>query len=151
MLDRIAKAVLGGLLAAALSAGGSAAQAPAPAQTYLISLSLVEALVAIDKTDLSAVFSFVPEQNAPMALATYLMGDHGALKRFLKKCRKDYDAAQGINEWDKQVLLYLVGLDASGLASSGMKKVPEGLMKKVSETSLLPGVPLEVVVQKRAL
>ncbi|MEK9146169.1 MAG: hypothetical protein AAB339_11220, partial [Elusimicrobiota bacterium] len=68
-----------------------------------------------------------------------------------KKCRKDYDAAQGINEWYKQVLLYLVGIDASGLGSEGMKKVPEGLMKKVSETSLLPGVPLEVVVQKRAL
>ena len=150
MYNRIAKAALGGMLAAALWASGSTAQAPIPAQTYIISLSLVEALVAIDKTGLSAVFSFVPEQNAPMALATYLMGDHGALKRFLKKCRNDYGAAQGINEWDKQVLLYLVGLDASGLSAAGMKKVPEKLMTKVAETSLLPGLPLEVVVQKRA-
>ena len=85
MSKGLAKAALGALLAAALSAAGSEAQAPAPAQTYLISLSLVEALVAIDKTDLSAVFSFVPEQNAPMALATYLMGDQRALKRFIKK------------------------------------------------------------------
>lgn len=138
------------LLALAVSVPGSAAQAPASPQTYIISLSLVEALVAIKGTDLSAVFSFVPEQNAPIALATYLMNNQGALKRFLGKCEKDYEAAQGINDWDKQVLLYLVGLDGSGAAGSGMKKVPERLMKKVSEMSLLPGLPLEIVVQKRA-
>ena len=160
------RAFLTALLAAALGAGPAAAQqnptgqtrapqAAAPAvlapQGQVIGLSLLEALVAIEHTDLAGIFGFVPEQASSFAMADFLLRDQKSLKLFIKKCEKDYKKAKGISIWDKQVLLHLVTIDASGAEVMGMKKIPAGWMDRINTLSLVEGLPLEIVVQRRGL
>ena len=153
------------LLAAVLGAGPAAAQpntaaqarapqapaqaAPAP-QGQVIGLSLLEALVAIEHTDLAGIFGFVPEQASSFAMADFLMRDQKSLKLFIKKCEKDSKKANAISIWEKQVLLHLVTIDASGAEAMGMKKIPAGSMDQINTLSLVEGLPLEIVVQRRA-
>ena len=159
------KALWTALLAAVLGAGPAAAQsntagqarapqAAAPAaqapQGQVIGLSLLEALVAIEHTDLAGIFGFVPEQASSFAMADFLMRDHKSLKLFVKKCEKDSKKANAISIWEKQVLLHLVTIDASGAEAMGMKKIPAGWMDRVNTLSLAEGLPLEIVVQRRA-
>lgn len=139
-----------GLLAA--MAAGAAAQPPVPgtAQGGVVNLSLVEALVAVDAQDLAGVFSFIPEDQAPMALADYLMHDRKALKRFVRKGEADLKRSQGINEWDKKVLLYLVGMDSQALLPLGIERIPPSWRARVNALSLAPALPLNIIVQQRA-
>jgi len=148
MMKVFAAAVLTAALV--LPAAAQAPNVPAPAQPpqQIINLSLMEALITVERVDMAGVFSFVPEVNTPLAFADYLLRSLGSLKRFIKKCRKDYKVAQGISEWDKQVLLYIVGLNPSSVAL-GFEQVPEGRMKEVGELCMLPGIPLQVIVQRR--
>ena len=140
--------------------GGAAASAAAaeadggrwtPNAPQVINFSLVEALSAMDEQALGGIFSFVPEDKTSMALAVYLMQDRKGLKLFLKKVAKDRKEAQGINGWDKEVLLYLVGMGSSSVSPLAAKPIPRSWMKRIQELSLEPALPLEVIIQRRAL
>jgi hypothetical protein len=139
------------LAAAALAQGPAPKALPSPAQQpqQIVNLSLVEALSAVEKPELAGIFGFVPEANAPFALADFLMRDRSSLKRFIKKCREDYKVAQGVNAWDKQVLLFLVGLNGSA-PMMGLKPMPESWMDRVNDLALAPGLPLQIIVQRRS-
>ncbi|MBI5244586.1 MAG: hypothetical protein HY922_13040 [Elusimicrobia bacterium] len=140
-------ALLAASLAVSLALPAAAQEAVPMGQ--VINLSLVEALVAVEHADLSGIFGFVPEEAAGFALADFLMRDHKSLKRFIQKCEKDYKQAHGTSLWDKQVLLHLVTINASGAAPMGVKRIPAKLMDRVNTLSLVDGLPLEVVVQRR--
>jgi len=124
------------------------ARAPAP-QGQVIGLTLLEDLVAIGHTDLAGIFGFVPEQASAFAMADFLMRDHKSLKRFVKKCEGDFKKAHGVSLWDKQVLLHLVTINASGADAMGMRKVPAPWMDRINTLCLVEGLPLEIVVQRR--
>lgn len=134
-------------LAGSLSAQGEGQQLPV--QTQIINLSLLEALVAIQATDLAGVFGFIPEDQSAMAMADYLMHNHRALKKFVKKGERDFKEVQGVNDWDKQVLLYLIGINNSVSLPVGVERIPAGLMRRINELGLAPGLPLQIMVQKR--
>lgn len=138
-------ALLAGLLAAPLRAQPQGAVAP----PQIIDLNLVEALVAVRRPELGGIFAFVPAEHAPLALADYLIQDRRALKLFLKKGRKDFEEVQGVNEWDKKVLLYLVGM-ASGPLPPGIKPVPKKVVKEIGALSLAQPLPLQIMTQRRA-
>ena len=57
-------------------------------------------------------------------------------------------AAAGINEWDKEVYLYIVSINATG-SSMGIEPLPEKVLDKVSTLSLAPGLPLAAITMKR--
>lgn len=137
-------------------AGGIGAAQPRPRagshlprqQQPLINLNLIEALVSIKEESLAGLFSYIPEADAAPAFADYLYRNSGALKLFLKKGEKDLKAAGGINEWDKQVYLYLVTINANGPAS-GAAVLPAKLLDRVSTLSLAPGLPLSEFTMRR--
>ncbi|MFC1679335.1 hypothetical protein ACFL2T_03910 [Elusimicrobiota bacterium] len=142
--------LLAGSLASASWAQQAGVQVPATA-TRVINLSLLEVLVAIKATDLAGVFNFVAEENTPLAMADYLMHDHRKLKMFIKKQEKDFKEVEGINQWDKRVLLFLVGINGQMRLPSGLKRIPERLMKRVNDSSLKRPLSLQVMVQRRAV
>ncbi|MFA6092335.1 MAG: hypothetical protein WCU88_11255 [Elusimicrobiota bacterium] len=121
---------------------------PAQQPQQVINLSLMEALVAVERADMVGVFTFVPEENSALAMADMLMREHKSMKLFFRKLGKDKKVAGGISEWDKQVLLYMVGLDANA-ASLGVEPLSGKLQKQVYEFSLMPAYPLQVIVEKR--
>jgi hypothetical protein len=127
-----------------------AAPSVAGIQPQIIDLSLVEALVAIKHTELAGIFGFVPEPVSALAFADYLMRDLKSLKCFIKKVEKDKKLAEGISIWDKQVLLHLVTIDATGDVMMGVRKVSKELMEKVNTLGLAQDYPLEMIVQRRA-
>jgi hypothetical protein len=127
-----------------------AAQPKVPVAPQIINFSLLEALVAVNASNLAGVFGFIPEDHASMAMADYLVHDQKALKLFIKKCEKDLKVAKGINEWDKQVCAYIVGINASGTLPPEVKPIPPKLMSHVNELLLVDALPLQVVVQRRA-
>lgn len=142
-----------GWAAAALTAAIAAAPAlpkTASAQTQIINLSLVEALVAVGAPDLAGIFAFIPDNQSAMAMADYLMRNGRALKRFIKKGEKDYKDVQGINDWDRQVYLYLINMQGATAALSGTEVIPRGWMSRIHTLSLVPAYPLQMMVQKRA-
>ncbi|MBI3297556.1 MAG: hypothetical protein HYZ75_05300 [Elusimicrobia bacterium] len=148
MREFLAAAVL-----AAFLAGPSRAQfmnSDAPAMPQLINMSVIEALVATDHAELAGVFAFVPEGAAPLALADYLLRKPDALKGFVKKGEADLKTTQVINNWDKEVFLHLVAATAGGASVPGVKPVKKSLVDRISRLSLATGVPLEVLVQRRA-
>lgn len=127
---------------------------PAPSvpgiQPQVIDLSLVEALVAVKRTELAGIFGFVPEAVSSLAFADYLMRQPKAMKLYLKKVEKDKKLAQGISVWDKQVLLHLVTIDAQGSAI-GVQKIDKERMDRISALSLSLELPLETIVQRRGM
>lgn len=116
----------------------------------IISLGLMDALARLDAPALAAVFVFVPESQASMAMAYYLTQDHGVLKRFVGKVRRDFKDTGGVCEWDREVLLHIVMMSASLQPPPGFKPVPKGLMRKINELSLAQPLPLQEIVQRRA-
>lgn len=150
-MRNIAAAAL--LICAAIFASPVAAQprrAAVPSVSQIINFSLMEALVAVKAEDLAGVFAFIPENKSSMAMADYLMHNHRAMKRFAKKVTEDLEETQGINEWDKEVLLYVVGMNNSPGLPAGVKRLSKRLNRKVSRLSLAPSIPLSVMVQRRA-
>jgi hypothetical protein len=121
---------------------------PVQQPQQVINLSLMEALIAVERADMVGVFSFVPEENSALAMADMLIRERKSMKLFLRKVGKDQKIAGGVSEWDKQVLLYLVGLDADAPAL-GIEPLPAKLQKQVHEFSLVPAYPLQVIVEKR--
>ncbi|HAH08019.1 MAG TPA: hypothetical protein DCM05_16085 [Elusimicrobia bacterium] len=117
-------------------------------QPQVIDLSLVEALVAVKRTELAGIFGFVPEAVSSLAFADYLMRQPKALKLFVKKVEKDKKVARGISVWDRQVLLHLVSIDASG-GALGVKKIEKKMMDRISVLSLSEELLLETIVQRR--
>ncbi len=109
------------LLLAALMvapAGAYAAEPSAPNTAQMLSLSAVEALVAIDEQRLSGVFSFVAEKDGPAAFADLIAHSKKALKKFVAKAEKDKKIAGGISSWDRDALQYALGIYDSPLAST---------------------------------
>ncbi|HBL18065.1 MAG: hypothetical protein A2X36_08870 [Elusimicrobia bacterium GWA2_69_24] len=139
-----------GLLAALAAGAAAQPQTPGTAQGGVINLSLVDALVAVDAQDLAGVFSFIPEEQTPMAMADYLMHDHKALKKFVRKGERDLKLSQGINEWDKKVLLFLVGMNSQPLLPLGIARVSPAWRARVNALSLAQALPLNIIVQQRA-
>ncbi|MFH1723808.1 MAG: hypothetical protein ABII00_04205 [Elusimicrobiota bacterium] len=130
--------------------GGPGAEGMIPAAPQVINLSLMDALVAVGATDLAGVFSFIPEMQSSMALADYLMHNRKALTKFIKKGEKDLKEVQGINEWDKQVFLFLIGINAQPRLPAGIERIPEKLMKQVNRMGLAQPLPLRIIVERRA-
>lgn len=146
------RAVLLGALLAVAGAGEGTAQylgGAAPSAPSIINMSLMDALVAIKHPELAGVFSFVPDSQATMAMADFLMRDHDSLKRFLKMAEADMKKLKIINGWDKEVCLHIVAASANENLPPGAKRLSKRLSDRVSILSLAPGMPLEVVMQRR--
>jgi hypothetical protein len=133
----------------------SAAEAPAvpkgkiPNAPQIINFGLLEALSAIGHADLAGVFAFIPEEQAPMAMADFLLRNRKALKRFVKKSERDKKKVEAISIWDKHVFMYLTGMVNSGQMPPTMKKVPQRWISRIHALMLAPGLPLQAIVQKR--
>ncbi|TBR22767.1 hypothetical protein EPO15_07350 [bacterium] len=139
------------LLAAALP--GARAQylgGAVPSAPGIINMSLMEALVAIKHPELAGVFAYVPDAQTSVAMADFLMREHGALKRFLKKVEADHKKLKLVNGWDKEVCLHIVAATANRTVPPGAEALSKRLYDRVSLMSLAVGVPLEVVIQRRA-
>jgi hypothetical protein len=145
---RLAPLAASVVLSALLARPASCAQGQIPSSPQVINLSLMDTLVAIDAGDMAGVFSFIPEDRTSMAMADYLAHNHRALKKFIKKGERDVKEVQGIDEWDRQVVLYLVGITSSG-GLPGAKPIPAGWVSRINELALVPAVPLQVIVEKR--
>jgi len=148
------RALLPLLAALTLSAvpvlGQPAAPARVPATPRIIGASVLEALLTVREQRLTGVFAFVPSEHASMAMADYLMHDRRALKRFVKKDERDLEELRGIDAWDREVHLYLVGVHAQLLFPQGVKRIPEKLLQRIRRLSLSPGLSIEVMSQRRA-
>lgn len=136
--------VLSGTQGSAQYLGGTAPSAP-----NIINMSLMDALVAIKHPELAGVFSFVPDSQAPMAMADFLMRDHASLKRYLKMVEADRKKLQIITAWDKEVCLHIVAAASNQNLPPGTERLSKRLTDRVSSLSLAPGMPLEVVMQRR--
>ncbi len=134
------------MVSAAAPAG---AQREIPSPPSIIDLNLMEALVVIGRTDLIGIFTFVPSRRAPLAMADFLLRNRKALKKFVKKSERDLKQVQGINEWDRKVFLFLVGISA-GRLPSGIKALPRGWIDRINTLSLAQPLPLSIMVQRRA-
>lgn len=115
-----------------------------PAQQSMINLSLVDALVAVHEEKLAGIFGFVADQNAAPAFADYLFRNPKALKLFLKKGEADLKRIGGVNEWDKQVYLYIVTIQANASLVSDNALSPK-IYDRVTTLSLAPGVSLAAI------
>ncbi len=131
------------------AAGPAAAQREIPSSPTIINLNLMEALVAIDRTDLVGIFTFVPQKRTSLAMADFLLRNRKALRKFVKKAERDLKQVQGINEWDKGVFLYLVGM-SSGRLPSGVKALSRGWTDRINTLSLAQPLPLSIMVQRRS-
>lgn len=143
----------------ALAAGATAAARPAAApaapvaragqsEAGVVSLSLVEALAAVKRPELSGLFSFIAEQDAPFAFADFVARDKKSLSRYLDKLDEDRKAANGTTEWDHAVCAALVNLYASPLAGT-FGKPEEKKLSKINQCVLSTVVPLSEIVARR--
>ncbi|MBI2362011.1 MAG: hypothetical protein HYV15_01310 [Elusimicrobia bacterium] len=113
-------------------------------------MSLMEALVAVDRPELAGVFAYVPPEQDAVAFADFLLRDRAGLKAFLKKAEKDRKAFGVINAWDKDVCLHLVAATAGGGAPMGLRPLSKSQLDRVSRLSLAGGVTLQFLVERRA-
>ena len=125
--------------------GGAAPSAPG-----IINMSLMEALVAVKHPELAGVFSYVPDAQTTVAMADFLLRDHDSLKRFLKRVDADYRSVKLVNGWDKEVCLHIVAATANRSVPPGAQELSKRLYDVVARLSLSPGVPLEIIIQRRA-
>lgn len=139
------------LLLAALLAPAVRGQTPAGdrATGRFIDSSLMEALVAMDRPELAGIFAFVPDADARVAMADFLLRDPAALKRFIKKAERDLREAKAVNVWDKEVLLHIVAATAEG-GIPGVPQPKKETLSRVSALSLAVGVPRDVLAEQRA-
>ena len=144
------KALALSVLAALLPASGARGQTVGVNVPPIISLGLMDALARVDEPALAAVFAFVPEDRISLAMAYYLAQDHDVLKKFVNKVRRDFKDAGGVCEWDREVLLHLVLMDASLQPPAGFKPIPKRLMRRINELSLMQPLSLQEIVQRRA-
>jgi hypothetical protein len=145
---RLLPGIVVALAAAAAFAATTPASAPMANSTGMVSLSLVEALAAVRQPQLAGIFSFVPEKDAPFALADFLARDPKALKSYLGKLDDDRAASHGLTEWDHGVCASLVNLYASPLAAT-FGKPDQKWLSKINQCVLAPVVPLEEIVARR--
>lgn len=151
----VAVALLSGLAAsaakpeaAATGPAANTAKSGAMSSGGMVSLSLVEALAAVRAPQLSGVFSFIAEGDAPFAFADYLARDKKALKLYLEKLDEDRAVAKGLTGWDHAVCASLVNLYASPLANT-FGRPDEKRMSMINQCVLVPVVPLEEIVARR--
>jgi hypothetical protein len=85
-----------------------------------------------------------------MAMADFLMRDHDSLKRFLKALELDLKKLKIVNGWDKEVCLHIVAATANHTVPPGAKPLKKGLYDRVTSLSLAQGVPLQIILQRRA-
>lgn len=114
----------------------------------LLSGSLIEALNAIEKPELSGVFTYVGETNTPRAFADLIARDAKSMKRYTDKLRKDIKAASGATAWDHQVCATLV-THYSGPEIAGLKRPDAKRMKLLNEVVLAPVLELHEIVARR--
>ena len=120
---------------------------PQPQQA-IANLSLIDALVTVGGENLAGLFSYISETNTAPAFAGYLFRDQKALKRFLKRDEKDLKSVGGISDWNKQVYLYLVTINAmNSFAKDEM--LPAKLLDRVSALSLAPALSLAELSDRR--
>ena len=102
----------------------------------------MDSLALIEKMELAGLFAYIAPDSAAMALAGYLYADPKGLKLFLKKAEGDAARLGGIALWDKMVLLYLVGMDASGVPPPppGTRPLKKSVVNRVSRLSLEPSL-----------
>ncbi|MCX5797229.1 MAG: hypothetical protein NTY77_17195 [Elusimicrobia bacterium] len=136
------------ILAAALAAGAAAAPQPGPDAGGLLNLSCIEALAAVRQPNLAGVFSFISEKDSPAAFADLVAHDGKALKRYVEKVGRDFEAAGGVTTWDHEALLFALALYSGPLAAT-FEKPSAKLMARISELSLSPTLSLEQVTARR--
>lgn len=112
-------------------------------QPQMLDLNLMEALIAAGAADLAGVFGFVPPESAPAAFADYLLHNRKALKRLLKKERKDMAEVGGINAWDKMVFISLLEIHNAGLVPPGVERLSKKEELDVSEAVLARAMSLQ--------
>lgn len=147
------KALLAAGAALALAGAGSPARAQeprVPSMDQVINLSLVEALVAVGAADLAGVFGFIPEERTAMAMADYLLRDRKGLKRFIKKGQRDLRELGGVNEWDKQVYLFLVGMTSSGALPAGVRPLSAKTINGIQQLGLARPLSLQEMTVARS-
>ncbi len=134
---------------AAVPAAAQYAGGQAPAAPNIIDMSVVEALVAIQRPELAGIFTYVPESQLSVAMADFLLRDGPSLKRFIKKGEKDLKQTKAVNQWDKEVYLHLVAAGSGGMSIPGVEPLKKNLVDRVSRLSLSQGIPLQLLVQQR--
>ncbi len=136
------------LVTALWAAPASARPMPGTPRFQPITAPLSEALVVIKAPKLVGVFLFVPPAEAPAALASYLIRDLAALKRFVHRAEKDIKRFRAISRWDKLVFLHLVGLGIDG-GRVGGKSVPKKWVQRVQELTLVPSLDYRDISMRR--
>ena len=136
------------ILAAALAAGAAAAPEPGPTSGGVLNLSCIEALAAIGQPHLAGVFSFIPEKDSPAAFADLAAHDGKALKRYVEKVGKDFEAAGGVMIWDHEVLVFALALYSGPLAAT-FEQPTAKVLARINELSLAPTLSLEQVAARR--
>ena len=132
----------GAALAAAVAAP------PAPQGGSMVSLSLVEALAAVERPELAGLFSFLPPQNASYAFGDLMTRDPKALKAYAAKLKSDLKAAGGLTEWDHEVCATIVNLYA-GQGALVNQKPKAKIMSIVNDCVLAPVLDLREIVARR--
>lgn len=122
---------------------------PVP-QQQMLDLSLLEALVAVDGKDLAGVFGFVPESAAAPAFSDYVMHNGSALKRFIKKAKRDIKETGGINLWDRAVFMYVLQINGLPALPPGMQKLSKSQEYDVSGFVLAKGLTLGQMAAARS-
>lgn len=117
-------------------------------QPQMINLSLIDALVAIHEEGLAGIFGYIAESNAAPAFAEYLFRTPKALKLFVQKGERDLKETGGISEWDKEVYLYVIGINSNG-TNAGAELLPAKLLDRVATLSLATGLPLSEITMRR--
>lgn len=135
--------------------GAQAAAAPAPkavpaasAGPAVVNLSLIEAIAAIELPQVTGLFAFIAEQDAPFAFADLIARDPKAMKKYLNKLADDKKLSSGITDWDHQVCATLVNLYASSMGAM-LGRPTEKHSKFINECVLAPVVPLSEIVSRR--
>ena len=149
MRKSAAAAVLAGALAFGAPCASAQTDSRGPAAPGIISMSLMEGLVAVGRPELAGVFAYVPSEQDTVAFADLLLRDRSALKAFLKKADKDRKAFGVINAWDKDVCLHIVAATA-GSGQAGLRPLSKSQLDRVSSLSLTNGVALQFIVERRA-
>ncbi len=134
--------------ASPLIAAMRTASAAPEASGNLLSGSLIEALIAIEKPELGGVFSYINEKNATRAFADLVARDPKAMKRYADKLKADLKAAGGATAWDHDVCATLVNYYA-GPPAIGLKAPDAKRMKALNETVLSPVKELQEIVSRR--
>lgn len=118
-----------------------AEQLPGTPQFQQITPQLKEALSAIKSRSLVGVFLLIEPQQAPIALAAYLLRDHAALKRFIKKVERDLKKYKAISRWDKLTALHMIAMGVDRGSPTTGKKLSKKWIVRVQELTLAPSVP----------